>query len=157
MTIRLFEHDDLPKVVETYTSAIRVLAVPNYAPEQIVAWAPVPPDLDRWGERLAQLKTVVADKDGSIAGFAAYTPKGYLDFLFTHPSFARCGVASQLYRTVETDLIDQGVSKITAHVSLAARDFFDHHGFQIDLEEEVECRGVLLRRFGMHKVLPSKT
>jgi len=47
----------------------------------------------------------------------------------------------------------QRVSKVTTHVSLAARAFFDRHGFQVDAEECVECRGTYLRRFAMHKAL----
>lgn len=45
------------------------------------------------------------------------------------------------------------VPRITTHASLAARTFFDRHGFQLDREERVECRGTYLRRFVMHKLL----
>ena len=65
---------------------------PVFSPEQIAAWAPVPPDAARWQERLAHLHTLVAEFDGVLAGFASYTGEGYLDFLFTHPAFARRGV-----------------------------------------------------------------
>lgn len=51
--------------------------------------------------------------------------------------FARRGVASGLYRRIETTLSTRGTTVITTHASLAARPFFDHHGFQLD----VECRG----------------
>ena len=139
--------------METYTASIRSLAAPYYSPEQIAAWAPVPADVLRWQERLAQLHTIVAESDGVLAGFASYTNEGYLDFLFTHPAFARRGVASRLYGRVESALLAVGASVVTTHASLAARPFFDHHGFQMDTEECVECRGVSLRRFAMHKRL----
>jgi putative acetyltransferase len=48
------------------------------------------------------------------------------------------------------------VQRVTTHASLAARPFFDRHGFQLDAEESVECRGAYLRRFAMHKQLPSE-
>lgn len=153
MKTRPYQPTDLPGVIETYTASIRVLAASFYSSEQIAAWAPTRTDPDRWRARLAQRQTIVAETDGALAGFASYTADGYLDFLFTHPTFARRGVASKLYQQVESTLIAAGVSKITAHVSLAARQFFEHHGFLVDAEEEVECRGVYLRRFSMHKDL----
>lgn len=139
--------------MEIYTAAIRTLAAPYYPPEVIAAWAPVPPDAARWQERLAPLHTLVAESDGVPAGFASYTDAGYLDFLFTQPAFARRGVATRLYRRVESALLAAGAPRVTAHVSLAARPFFDRHGFQLDAEECVECRGAYLRRFAMHKPL----
>ena len=150
---RPYESNDLPSVIETYTTSIRSLAAPYYSPEQIAAWAPTPPDATRWQERLARLHTIVAESDGVLAGFASYTLDGHLDFLFTHPAFARRGVASSLYHRVESALNALGTPKVTTLASLAARSFFDRHGFQLDGDECVECRGAYLRRFAMHKQL----
>lgn len=153
MNVRPYESADLPGVMATYTAAIRTLAAACYTPEQIAAWAPVPPDAARWQERMVLLHTLVAEADGVLAGFASYTHAGYLDFLFTHPAFARRGVASRLCQQVESALLAVGATSVTAHVSLAARPFFDRQGFQLDAEECVECRGAYLRRFVMHKQL----
>ena len=151
VNVRPYESKDLTSVIETYTASIRSLAAPYYSPEQLAAWAPVPPNTARWQERLARLHTIVAESEGAFAGFASYTSDGYLDFLFTHPTFARRGVASRLYQRVESALGALGTLRVTAHVSLSARPFFDRHGFQLDAEESVECRGAYLRRFVMHK------
>lgn len=156
MNERPYECTDLPGVIETYTVSIRSLAASYYSPEQIAAWAPVPPDIARWQERLARLHTIVAEADGILAGFASYTHDGYLDFLFTHPTFARRGVASSLYQRVEFALRTIDAPRVTTHASLVARPFFDRHGFQLDSEECVECRGAYLRRFAMHKQLRSE-
>lgn len=153
MNQRPYQPSDLPRVIETYTTSIRALAAQFYSPEQLAAWAPLTQDQARWRERLATLHTVVAEADGLIAGFASYTDAGYLDFLFTHPAFARRGVASRLYHSVESALTALGAAKITTHASLSARPFFDRQGFQVDAEETVECRGTHLRRFAMHKAL----
>jgi putative acetyltransferase len=153
MKERPYDYTDLPRVMEIYTASIRSLAASYYSPEQIAAWAPVPPDAARWQERLSHLHTIVAESDGVLAGFASYTHDGYLDFLFTHPTFARCGVATRLYQRVESALRTVSAPKVTTHASLAARPFFDRHGFQLDAEEWVECRGAYLRRFAMHKQL----
>lgn len=104
MKERPYESTDLPSVIEIYTASIRSLAASYYSPDQIAAWAPVPPDAARWRERLSHLHTIVAESDGVLAGFASYTHEGYLDFLFTHPTFARRGVATSLYQRVESAL-----------------------------------------------------
>lgn len=153
MNERCYESTDLPSVIEVYTASIRGLAAPYYSPEQIAAWAPTTPDVARWQEHLAVLHTVVAESDGILAGFASYTHEGYLDFLFTHPDFARRGVASRLYLHVESALRSVSVPRVVTHASLAARPFFDRHGFQLNAEECVECRGTYLHRFAMHKQL----
>src|SRR5438067_12337520 len=149
MNERPYESADLPSVIETYTASIRLLAAPYYTPEQIAAWAPVPPDAARWQERLSHLHTLVAESDGVLAGFASYTGEGYLDFLFTHPAFARRGVATRLYLRVESALRAAEAPTVFTYASLAARPFFDRQSFQIDSEESVECRGAYLRRFAM--------
>lgn len=153
MIERPYHPTDLVSVIETYTASIQTLAAAYYSPEQVAAWAPVPADVSRWQERMAQLHTVIAESDEVLAGFASYTNAGYLDFLFTHPAFARRGVAARLYRGVESAMRVLGVQRVITHASLAARPFLDGQGFQVDSEECVERRGVYLRRFAMHKLL----
>ena len=153
MNVRSYEAGDLPKVIETYTASIHSLAAPFYSPEQIAAWAPPDADMGRWQKRLAGLHTIVAEEEGMLAGFASYTDEGYFDFLHTHPDFARCGVATRLYQQIESVLCSAGCARVFTHASIAARPFFDHQGFEVNKEECVECRGVYLRRFAMHKQL----
>src|SRR5437764_737275 len=145
MNERPYESADLPSVIETYTASIRVLAAPYYSPEQIAAWAPIPPDAARWEERLAHLHTIVTESNGVLAGFASYTLEGYLDFLFTHPEFARHGVASNLYHRVESALRAVNTPRVTNLASLPARPFFNGHGFHLDRVKRVACRGHYLR------------
>jgi len=128
---RPYESTDLANVIEIYTASIRVLAAPYYSPDQIAACAPVPPDAARWQERLSRLHTIVAESNGVLAGFASYTFNGYLDFLFTHPAFARRGLATKLYQLVESALLAASAPRVNTHASLAARPFVDRHGFQL--------------------------
>jgi putative acetyltransferase len=150
---RPYELTDLPGIIAVYTASIHGLAAPFYSPEQLAAWAPATCDQARWQQRIAQVHTLVAESDGVLAGFISYRNDGYLDLLFTHPAFARRSVATRLYLRVEAALIAVGVLKIFTHASLAALPFFDRQGFELDGEERVECRGVHLRRFAMHKQL----
>jgi putative acetyltransferase len=151
MNFRPFEPADLPQVIEVYNASIRCLAAAYYTADQLAAWAPAHPDVASWQRRLDSLHTFVAEENGVLAGFASYEKNGHLDLLFTHPEFARRGVATQLYLKVESALRAAVIPKIFTEASLAARPFFEHYGFRLDAEELVECRGARLRRFRMHK------
>src|SRR5437667_12645234 len=89
---RPFEATDLPSVMEIYTASIHSLAAPYYSPDQIAAWAPVPPAAARWQERLSNLHTIVAECDGLRPGSVSYTNAACPAFIFTHPTFARRAV-----------------------------------------------------------------
>jgi putative acetyltransferase len=137
--------------MEVYRASIHALAAGFYNPEQLKAWAPAEPNADRWRERLAQARTLVMEHDAAIAGFVAYDLKGHVDLLYTHPNFARRGIATRLCAAVERELRAAGVSRIFTEASLAARPFFEHRGFQVITEETVACRGQQLRRYAMEK------
>jgi putative acetyltransferase len=156
MNERPYQPADLLCVVEVYGASIRLLAAPYYTAEQLSAWAgPSIPDGAYWRQRLAPLHTIVAEHDDILVGFGSYEDDGHLDFLFTHPDFARRGVATRLLQRIESAFRSAGVCRIFTEASLAARPFFEHHGFQVDAEELIECRGVQLRRFAMHKQIPN--
>jgi putative acetyltransferase len=109
-----------------------------------------------WERRLAALHTIIAEQDGVLAGFASYEDDGHLDFLFVHPAFARRGIATRLYLQVESALSAAQVTRVFTDASLAARPFFEHHGFKVDAEELIGRRGVQLRRFAMSKKFSRK-
>jgi putative acetyltransferase len=148
---RSYEPSDLEQVIAVSGASIHSLAAPFYTAAQLAAWAPQNPDVGWWQQRLAPLHTVVAERDGVIAGFASSALNGHLDLLYTHPAFARQGVATRLYGRVESALRAAAVWTVFTEASLAARPFFERCGFKVDLEEIVECRGTQLRRYAMHK------
>ena len=153
MIIRDFQVSDLPALVTVFQQAVHELAAGSYTPEQRAAWAPASPDLQRWRERVSALATLVADVDGDIAGFLAFTGAGHIDLLYTSPGFARQGVASRLYHQALDRLRTQGVRELSTEASLAARPFFETQGFSTVSEQVVERDGVALKRFLMTRAL----
>ena len=49
----------------------------------------------------------------------------------------------------------RGVSRYFSEVSITARPFYEHLGFKVVNEQEVEMRGVKLTNYVMEKVVPS--
>jgi len=111
----------------------------------------------RWGLLAPATRSTphyVAEHDDILVGFGSYEDDGHLDFLFTHPDFARRGVATRLLQRIESafvPLVFAGSSPkrvCRASILRAPR-------LQVDAEELIECRGVQLRRFAMHKQIPT--
>jgi len=153
MNIRPSQDGDIGALADLFTESVHSLAIEHYDSKERAAWAPQPPDLDHWRERLSNLHTLVAEIESHVAGFVSYELNGHIDLLFTSPSFVRLGVATALYSRAESILIDAGVTNLFTESSLVARNFFDRQGFLVTEEQSVSVRGMVFRRFAMSKLL----
>ena len=117
------------------------------------AWAPRPPDLAAWRNRLAPLQILVADDGEALLGFVGYERSGYIDLMFTSPTAARQGIASRLLARAQAELAALGVTRLFTNASLLGRPFFERQGFTVEEEQQVSLRGASFRRFAMVKPL----
>jgi putative acetyltransferase len=156
MHIRPYTNADLAAVAQLYTDAVHGLAGSHYDEAQRIAWAPQPPDLGIWENRLEPLKVLLAqetENSDALLGFIAYEDDGHIDLMFSSPLAARRGVASQLLGRAEAALHAIGVAQLYTEASLVGQPFFARHGFTVRGEQLVERRGAQLRRFDMVKAL----
>ncbi|MEO6016019.1 MAG: GNAT family N-acetyltransferase [Polaromonas sp.] len=153
MHIRPYTETDLAAVVQLFTDAIHGLAASHYDAAQRDAWAPQPPDLTRWRERVAPLQILVAEEGGTLLGFVGYERSGYIDLMFTSPAAARRGIASRLLARAQAELQVLGVPKLFTNASLLGRPFFERQGFSVTEEQQISLRGASFRRFSMAKIL----
>jgi putative acetyltransferase len=151
--IRPYTAEDLAALVAVFTSSVHELAARYYTPQQIDTWAPRPSQLAPWRERLRSLETVVATDAAILIGFISYTSAGHIDLLYTSPSYARRGVASSLYSSVERTLTSAGVRELLTEASLVARPFFERFGFVVSQEQNVLVGGYSFRRYAMRKTV----
>ena len=151
MRIRGYTSADLEPIVQLFTDSVHIAAAAHYDERQRHAWAPKPPDLERWRQRLASVTVVIAERDGELLGFITYEPDGHIDLLYTSAAHQRAGVASQLYRHVEGQFAMSGIVELYTEASHLARPFFAKQGFLVECEEQVTRAGVSLARFKMRK------
>lgn len=149
LTIRAATESDTATLITLFTESVHKIAAASYTPEQRDAWAPASPDMVQWQTRLASLNTLVAEKEGAMAGFISFTDDGHIELLFTSPTFARQGVASMLFEAAEKQLHANGVRHLTTEASLEARPFFESRGFKVVEKQAVKRNGVQLLRFAM--------
>ncbi len=86
-------------------------------------------------------------------GFGDLAADGYLDRLYVHPNFQRCGVATAICGALEAHARLLGVPAVTTHASITARPFFERRGYHVVREQQVERAGVTLINFVMERTL----
>ncbi|WP_205832858.1 GNAT family N-acetyltransferase [Azohydromonas caseinilytica] len=149
--IRPYASSDLSTVVALFTASVHTLGAKHYGPEQLDAWAPRPPDLEAWRQRLEPLRILMAEDALGPCGFIAWRDDGLIDLLYTAPRCARRGVASRLVQAAEDDLSASGVTELSTEASLGAWPFFETQGFTVVEPQTVTRRGATFTRFLMKK------
>jgi putative acetyltransferase len=151
--IRKYADQDLPLITTLFTETVRWVNSRDYSTEQIEAWAPQETEPARWRERLAGLLIIIAEVNGQLAGFCGYDGMGQIDFLYVDHRFQRRGVATALYRHVETEMRALKIGRLFTEASITARPFFERMGFAVIRKQSVQIRGITLRNYAMEKRL----
>lgn len=152
MRVREYQEGDLEAVAHAFTSAVHELTSDHYDRRQRDAWAPRPPSLVYWRERVAGVQILIAEApEETVAGFLGYHETGHIDLLFTHPRFSRQGVASRLHERAEHELRSIGVHDLFTEASELSRPFFERCGYAIVRRELAPVRGVDMHHYVMRR------
>lgn len=159
MKIRAYRQEDIKEIAELFYNTVHTVNAADYTDEQLNAWADGNIDMEAWNVSFQEHVTLVAiaeepgaagrEKDAEqIIGFADMDSTGYLDRLYVHKDFQRCGIASALCDHLEQEV---DAETITTHASITARPFFEKRGYKVVREQQVERKGVLLTNYVMKK------
>ena len=151
--IRPLSAEDFPDVGRIFFCAIHEGTRHVYTLAQRRAWAGDTVNLAGWKDRVKDLSGFVAEEHGEAVGFLTIDQTGYVDLAFVLPSAAGRGIGGALLIAAEDWAARNGAECLTTAASLAARPFFEEHGWSVVKEEEVLRQGVALRRFQMHKTI----
>ncbi len=149
LTIRDYQSDDAREIADLFHDAIHAIGPEYYSPEQLEAWAPTPPDYDRWKRRLDMKQLYVATMGQKIVGFIELDPDGYIDWMFTHKDYQRQGIAGQLYDHLRTMAVQKGIQRLYVEASKLAKPFFEARGFHVVKENCIERLGQHLTNYSM--------
>nr|WP_282449734.1 GNAT family N-acetyltransferase [Vibrio sp. 1CM2L] len=138
---------------EIFFHTVRNVNVRDYSQQQVEAWAPSSFDFALWQKRMNGLQPFVAELDGCVVGYTDLQPNGLIDHFFCHHEYQGKGVGRALMEHVFTVGRVRGVSRYFSEVSITARPFYEHLGFKVVNEQEVEMRGVKLTNYVMEKVV----
>jgi putative acetyltransferase len=151
--IRYYTAADAPAIVRLYFDTVRSVNRADYSEEQVEAWAPGVPDPEEWHARMSGRRTLVAEEDGGVVGFAELEGDGHLDMLYVRGDAGGGGVGRRLYEAVEREAKGKGLKRIFTEASITARPFFERRGFRVLREQTVLRRGIALTNFVMRKDL----
>lgn len=153
MIIRRYVPADLDALIDLFRESVRRVAIRDYTPDQVKAWAPDKVDRDSWATQRGSRPTWVAEIDGRIAGFSDLEPDGLLDMMFVHPDHQGRGVAAALLKQVETAATEQGLDRLHTEASITAKPFFERKGFRVITAQTVHVRGQDMVNYRMEKFL----
>lgn len=151
-TIRSYRSEDLAAMSRLFFETVHEVNARDYAPAQLAVWAPSPEALIHHDASFSRNMTLLAFAGDELAGFVDFDPgTGLLDHLYVARDRQGCGIGTLLLEAMERAIPESAPGVLHTHASVTARPFFAARGWRVDLEETVERRGVLLRRFRMTK------
>lgn len=147
MKLREYREEDCRELARLFYDTVHTVNGADYTGKQLDAWAPEGIDLASWNQSFLEHHTVVAVRDGIIAGFGDMEDGGYLDRLYVHREHQGKGVGSAICDRLER----KARGKVVVHASITARPFFERRGYRVVKAQQVERRGVALVNFIMEK------
>ncbi|CAH1608296.1 GNAT family N-acetyltransferase [Vibrio jasicida] len=156
ITIRDFQEEDAPKLWALFFNTVRNVNRRDYTEQQVKAWAQEGFDSQLWLKKMVSIQPFVAVLDGVIVGYSDVQPSGLVDHFFCHHEYQGQGVGRALMTHVLEQAKAKGLTRIYSEVSVTARPFYEHMGFIVVNEQQVEVRGATLTNYVMERRLDKK-
>jgi GNAT superfamily N-acetyltransferase len=154
VSIRAASSDDLESIRSLHARSIAEVCSSDYDADQIAAWLSAL-DPNRYSTMLASHRVLVAEDDGSVAGFGmADLDSAILNAVYVIPSRLRNGIGSRLVSAIEAAARAAGLRRLDLNATLGAVSFYESLGYVSDGPSLNELpSGVALSCAAMHKSL----
>ena len=154
--VRLATENDAEAIVRVAIAAIEAISAQIYSEEQKRSWLKGR-NVDDFRKAILEVgETIfVAELNSEVVGFASYTAEK-LQAIFVDPGCQKQGIATRLYRIVESEACSKGIPELVLRSSLNAAPFYRLMGF-VDVERKnyLMQHGVEMPCIDMKKVLDS--
>lgn len=157
MRVRPFTDLDAEALASLYARSVEELGARDYSAAQVAAWRARAPSAEALRERWSDGRTVllvVDDHDRPLA-FADLERDGHIDLLYAAPEAVGTGAAPLLYDELEAAARRQGIARLYAEASEAAKRFFTKRGFTVVARRDFQIEGVAIHNYAVEKRLPA--
>lgn len=137
-----YQDEYAPRLRQIFYDSVRQVCIKDYSHEQIVAWAPSADLSDDARAKYLEMSPFVAELDGKLVGYASLDDKGYIDHFFCAPECQGQGCGGLLIQSLIEKARLQGIRELTSNVSITAKPFFEHMGFEVVKPQQVELKGI---------------
>lgn len=151
ITIRDYLESDADALWNIFFNTVRNINRRDYSQSQVEAWASDNYNSEYWIKRMAGLSPFVAEIDGVIVGYTDLQKDGLIDHFFCHHQYQGMGVGRALMSHVFERGKARGLDKYYSEVSITARPFYEHLGFNAVTEKIAVMNGQELKYFLMEK------
>ncbi|AUV85967.1 GNAT family N-acetyltransferase [Vibrio campbellii] len=156
ITIRDFQEEDAPTLWALFFNTVRNVNRRDYTEQQVKAWAQEGFDSQLWLKKMISIQPFVAELNSVIVGYSDVQPSGLVDHFFCHHEYQGQGVGRSLMTHVLKQAEAKGLNRIYSEVSITARPFYEHMGFTVVNEQQIEVRGATLTNYVMERHLDKK-
>jgi putative acetyltransferase len=148
MHIRPYRPTDCREMADLFYNTVHTINAADYSEDQLNVWASAEMNLQAWDRSFRDHYSLVATIEGRLVGFGDIDlAEVYLDRLYVHKDYQGQGIATALCEKLEAAV----TGPITVHASITAKTFFEHRGYRVLNEQQVERQGILLTNFVMQK------
>lgn len=151
MYLRSYTPKDCEEIISLFYNTVHCINCKDYTKEQLLVWAPNTIDPSTWNRSFLEHQTLVAIEEEQIVGFADLEEPNYLDRLYVHKDYQNRGIATLLCDKLEQTACSYKATDIETHASITARPFFEHRGYIVQKEQQVNRQGILLTNYVMRK------
>lgn len=149
LQVRRYREGEELHLWELFRGTIQAVNIRDYDQAQVDAWAPAEMDMERWRRRIAGIRPFVCLDGEVIVGYADLQTDGLVGHFYVHQEHQGRGVGRRLFRRLEKEAFNLGVTTMHANVSITARPFFEALGFKVEQQQEVALGEVRLTNFRM--------
>lgn len=149
---------DAPEILALHVASIRAFGPEAYDETQVAAWADKDGGPDRYPIGDDGHYLVVAERDGSVAGYGHLVPSDHeVRAVYVRPEHAGEGVGSAILDRLEARARERDADEVTLWASLNAVGFYERRGYdsvrETAVEKEYDGRPVTLSVVRMRKSL----
>ena len=141
MNIRKATKDDIEPFKEVVRTSILEMCADYYSQEQLEALLGQFPASEVYEKWISDRLLLVAEENGSIVGFAQYSPNiSLIEAVHVNPLSSKQGIGRELVKAIEGAALDLDKDKISLESSINAIKFYEKCGYRQIKASKYKCK-----------------